>query len=397
MNTHVCLVSAQLIPNVLPVLRERPERVVLLVSADMRERGRILERIFRDRGLRVFVHDIPPYDLEGALSVCRGVLETYGADGAVTLNVTGGTKVAALAAYQQFFFDSRRIIYVDTEHDRILELGEHPGGAPLSENLLRVGEYLACCGKRMRPSAEERRGEDEAWRDRDVTARLCRLLLADPPMLRTLNGVMAEPGRSRPPYVVDFASYPALRTELFELLTRSGLARRGEGGALLVETEAVRAYLNGGWLEEHVFNTVRGLRVPGLDCRLNVHVEWRGGASVSREPTTNEHDVLFTHRNRLHVVSCKTSGLDRASALFPKGKEALYELDSLSRNVGGSHARALLVSAHRLRPEDLRRARELDIAVFKGTDLLTLKERLSSYLGLSSAPPRPPAPRPPRA
>lgn len=50
MNTHVCLVSDQLIPDVLPVLKEQPDRVVLLVSDDKREQGKILEKIFRDRG-----------------------------------------------------------------------------------------------------------------------------------------------------------------------------------------------------------------------------------------------------------------------------------------------------------------------------------------------------------
>ena len=100
----------------------------------------IAERIFRDRGLRVFVHDIPPYDLEGALSVCRGVLETYGADGAVTLNVTGGTKVAALAAYQQFFFDSRRIIYDDEEYEYETGTQNGPGIAGLAAAALWVAE-----------------------------------------------------------------------------------------------------------------------------------------------------------------------------------------------------------------------------------------------------------------
>ena len=380
MNTHVCLVSDQLVPNVLPALKERPDRVVLLVSDDKREQGKILEKIFRDRGMKTLVEKIPPYDMEAALEVCGRVVEQCGADGELTLNVTGGTKPAALAAYQQFFFASRRIIYMDTTNDRILELGDHPGRIPLTENLLKVGECLACHGKRIAPPRAERRDAETAWKERRDTERLCRLLLRKPEMLRALNAEAAKFDKTQPPFVLDWAASPELDDELAGLLESAGLAARERDGSMRVASEANRAYLNGGWLEEYVYNSIRGMALPGLDCRLNVHIEWRDPDAGTRPKTTNEHDVLFTHKNRLHMVSCKTSGLDRSSELFPKGKEAVYELDSLGRSMGGAFAQAMLVSAHRLRPEDRQRAKQLGITVFQGNDLLNLAGRLAKLL-----------------
>ena len=52
MSTHVCLVSAQLIPNVLPVLAERPRQAVLLITPQMENQGRLLEKFFRERGVQ---------------------------------------------------------------------------------------------------------------------------------------------------------------------------------------------------------------------------------------------------------------------------------------------------------------------------------------------------------
>ena len=37
-GTHVCLVSDQLIPNVLPVLKEKPQYAVLLATSQMEAR-----------------------------------------------------------------------------------------------------------------------------------------------------------------------------------------------------------------------------------------------------------------------------------------------------------------------------------------------------------------------
>ena len=42
MKTHVCLVSDQLIPNVLPVMREKPERVILLTTEKMQNKAALL-------------------------------------------------------------------------------------------------------------------------------------------------------------------------------------------------------------------------------------------------------------------------------------------------------------------------------------------------------------------
>ena len=126
MNTHVCLVSAQLIPNVLPVLAERPRQAVLLITPQMENQGRLLEKFFRERGVQTVSYPIPAYDFAGVLAVCKTVIQKFCTtdEPIITLNVTGGTKVAALAAYQQFYFASQRIIYRLPRRIRICLTGE---------------------------------------------------------------------------------------------------------------------------------------------------------------------------------------------------------------------------------------------------------------------------------
>ena len=53
MKTHVCLVSDQLIPNVLPVMREKPERVILLTTGKMQNKAALLRDFLQRRGANV--------------------------------------------------------------------------------------------------------------------------------------------------------------------------------------------------------------------------------------------------------------------------------------------------------------------------------------------------------
>ena len=80
MKMHVCLVSGQPVPNVLPVLLERPEKVALLVTPEMQEQAERLKNIFRARAIQISVYEIPAYDFAGALTACDAVVQQSQAD-----------------------------------------------------------------------------------------------------------------------------------------------------------------------------------------------------------------------------------------------------------------------------------------------------------------------------
>ena len=54
-DTHVCLVSAQATPNLIPALDEqwRPRRVVLATSSEMNSAADGLERVLKRRGIAI--------------------------------------------------------------------------------------------------------------------------------------------------------------------------------------------------------------------------------------------------------------------------------------------------------------------------------------------------------
>lgn len=406
MKTHVCLVSKELIPNVLPVLLGRPEliapsnlpewirqtdQIVLLTSPEMKQQAELLENFLQPRGFHCENVRIDAYDFASVLTACADVIAKYG-DDELILNVTGSTKVVAIAAYQQFSSAFKRIIYTDTANDRILVLGNQPDSIPLKNNLLDVGEYLACYGKRLIGVHTD---INEVEQRRALTENLCKLFVRHPYLLSHFNWLIPQEPEGQYPLTVDLGGKDGSE-QLIELLVAAGMATSPEAGQLRMETPDNHFYLHGGWLEEYVYNTVTSMRLDGLDCHLNVNIEWNDPRTSM--PTQNELDVLFTCKNRLHVISCKASNLGKIRNIPqthdgkgvsepPKGKETIYELDSLTKAIGGIFAQQMLVSAHRLRPVHYWRAQASKIEVVHGMEVLHLREKLEKLWKLKAARP----------
>ena len=412
---HVCLISKQTLPNLLPLLQERPGGAIFLVTEQMGAQTERLRRLAERNGIWVKEEKIPPYGIAEVGEVCSRLLESYGPE-RLTLNVTGGTKLGALAAFEAFYAESgTRIIYVNTDEDCLQTLWPQEGSQPLPD-LLTVADYLTAYGAEIRAgSGQEPAGM--AGRAR-ATAKLARLLTDDPELLQKLNG-KASPfvsDRQQPPkpylYLTpaDFPN-PDQAAVLFALLKDSGLASDGVDGGVNVnrknrETREEWFYLGGGWLEEFVYQEVAKIGVR--DLRINVKVGWGeagrvnnpGQRGASERPggsgrngnrqanqqrhsdrPENEFDILFTHRNRLHVISCKASNPDHETAAgTTRATEAIHELDSLATKAGGLYGQAMLVSARKLRDADLQRAKEQKIEVVHGRDLPQLGAALRQWL-----------------
>ena len=127
-DTHLCLVSAQATPNLLPLLDEawRPHRVVLACSAQMKDAAIALRAVIQTKGggMTVDLLDLPnAYDYAALSDAFLNYLAEH-ADEDIALNVTGGTKPMAVAAQEVFRSAGKPVFYVNVENDEVLVIGE---------------------------------------------------------------------------------------------------------------------------------------------------------------------------------------------------------------------------------------------------------------------------------
>lgn len=146
-KAHLCLVSTQPLPNLVPVCDpdQKPQKVVLLVSDHMLPQAEWLEQVLVGRKIESERwHIQSPYDVDHIRQRLGKLLDRPDMRG-VALNVTGGTKIMALAAFELFRERGLPIFYVQPHKDLLLPL--YPAAPPREiPDCLTLEEFLAAHG-----------------------------------------------------------------------------------------------------------------------------------------------------------------------------------------------------------------------------------------------------------
>jgi len=371
-STHLVLVSAQPIPNLSPILDEtlRPQKVVMLVSADMQERSQALENIYKPRGIsveRCLIDD--PWNPEHISLKVQEIIDPYPI-GSIALNATGGTKLMSIAAYEVFREYKQPIFYIHPEKDQLIWLSPKQAGVELADRI-KLKDYLMAYGAELVEIPDSfgvkpniRQLTDEILKDIDRYAG----------ELGTLNYLALK--ADNPQLSVEIQAGPLSNPNLWQLLdlfADAGLCTIN-GNSLNFIDENARFIANGGWLEQHTYGLCVNLKAAlGIqDVAKNI--------SITRQPAgptvvKNEIDIGLINNNRLHIIECKTKRYkDDTNA------DVLYKLDSLRDLMGGLQSRAMLVSFNMLDKPSRARAAELKIQLCCQSELQNLRQHLQQWL-----------------
>lgn len=376
-DIHVLLVSDQATPNITPLLDPalRPAEVALVTSPDKTRQAEWLEQALQDTGIRMARIPIADaWDLPGIADTLLDWLAGRG-DQTVALNVTGGTKLMSIAAYEVFRGDDRPVYYIHPEYDRLIWLA--PAGLPSQDlaDRIKLPRFLAAHGATVVEQGS-RWGVPEPLRR--LTEDLVLNIGSLAPTLGRLNHLAhtAEQTLLSQPIAPEALRHPGFRA-LQRKFSDASLLQERDDGRLAFPDEASRFFVNGGWLEDHVYglclNLKKELRIQDIGRGLKVERKTQAGA------VRNEIDLALLKDNRLHIVECKT-GTFAESQGGDKGAETLYKLDTLTELLGGLKAKAMLVSYKPLRPADLQRATDLRIEVCQANDLRQLPELLKRWI-----------------
>lgn len=395
-SIHFCLAHDPVVANVTPVLDSRfcPKEVVILVCPERQEQAGWLENVLNTLGVKVkhcVISDA--WDVTHIRTCVKEHLATRSDNEEIALNVTGGTKPMTVAAYEAFRDAGKPIFYVHPERDHLVWM--YPHCIP-SEDLfdrIKLPEFLMVHGAELVGSVNRNPIEGQ-WRA--LTAELIREIEKYAAPLSALNRLASQAERrlrvkfdeyeyKKDKYPTDLLS--RIR-QLIDLFSRHKLFRL-EHGELFFTSEKTRFYVNGGWLEEHVFGLLHRIK-PDLDAiqktkqEENVIQDFARNLTIVKknhgEPVKNELDVALLADNKLHIIECKTKRFD-FSGIDSPGAETLYKLDTLRDHIGGLQANAMLVSYQPLQKEHLWRANDLGIEVCTGKEIQNLEQKLKNWIG----------------
>lgn len=400
------LISEQTMPNILPVLRLRPTKLVHLVTRRTAVRSACIVEAAREAGqepdLEIVHLSSMPAMAETFNAVREAIRETRGAGIDPVVNFTGGTKLMSIGAYAAALHRDHAAssLYVDTDDQRFVDGGTGEGLARLLEgdftftplydrltvNLIAVanGRESVTAGRNWRPLAPlARHLLDHPTEEQSAHDAVC-----------GKDGILDQGKAPRSPEdwlaAVDREFH--LPAEVARLAAEAGLVRHfGAGACRLPEgsrqemealcaartrheqipdydrrrvaaTEGIQHSLNfltGAWWEVIVADAVDRC---GLfrDLHWSASVGERFGASL-------EEDLLAVDGVQIALFSCKRGG--EKSRLLPH----LEELQARARSIGGQFTRRFLAvyrrPSRRVWDSIVSRARQLGTTVLSADDL----------------------------
>jgi hypothetical protein len=316
---HLLLVSNQPTPNITPVIdpEMKPKEVILLISPDMKERAQWLTEVLRPSGVKVSQRAIEnAWDIEQVREEVLNLVAEY--DGReVALNVTGGTKPMAIAAYEVFRAADLPIFYVHPELDRVIWM--HPADRPNRDlaTRLKLDAFLKAHGVQME-RREAAFGVTES--QRRVTDGLIRGLPGYGQALATLNwaAARAQSTLESPDISQSIWNSPDF-TNVFGWFENEGMTQR-RGNRIVFADDASRFFANGGWLEQHVFAMAQKLkaenaRVQDIGRGLDVTRQMLNGQIRTKQPPAKAGGFV------LRTESPDTRRLNDASNRVPFGND----------------------------------------------------------------------------
>lgn len=380
---HICLISAHLPANLIPVLSERPACVHLVVSDDMKAMGQRFRKLLADHAIVCELHEgVPGTGLTELREYAENLvlqLTDQAPEARLVLNATGGTKLMALAFVEAFRQTDAEIVYTDTGRDRLESLTDRQQPVRELAHVLTVPVYLAAYGLTLRSAASD----DDEWRaGAERRKALSKWLGQHAAELGDFLGVLnhraqlALTGNGKtlasPEQRLDGLPHGRWREALGQFAEAGLLAWSGAERIVFPDADAAR-YCGGHWLEEYVWHLAGDERPD--DVRAGVVGTWEGDR---HQPSRNEFDLLAVHANRMLVIECKTVRFGRD---LDSDTDLLYKLDSLGRNAGGLFGKVMLVSARSLSQTARERARTNHVSVIEAAGLKHLRQSIRDWMG----------------
>ncbi len=363
-NYLISLVSEQTMPNVL-FIKEKPlADKYYFISTERMEKLHKTEHIIKSCGLKRSHETIivPHDDLEKIESGFRRIkLEE---NDHVILNITGGTKIMMLAAFQYFSKRNAEIHYLTLGNNLVNKIFPYPLKKGQINYRVNLYEYFEANGIYSESSNSLHRPEDDTTDFLLKHFKKYRHLIKYLQQLRNENSIKKALKKG----LLSFSSPKVLNwfannaDETVKKETERFLAEAGFDTKNISKKDL--DYLTGGWFEEYVYSLIRKmLNLQENEIALNT--------IIKKNTVENELDVVFIKENALHVIECKT-GLKT-----PYGNiiaETIYKQSALRNNFGLDVQSYLFTMEEIKDVRHRKRAEEMKIRLVDGITIYNLEE-----------------------
>lgn len=384
-DIHVCLISAQAAPNLLPILDKdfKPKESIFLVSKKMKEKAAILANTFKSQNIKVNIVELLDEFNFGKMEEQIIDLVSQYEESNIALNVTGGTKLMSIAAQNAFNLIQKPIFYIDTDENRIVFLSKNENKEWLQDLPLnaqnKIDLYLSAYGAKVMNSSNPDIRKD--W----LSA--IEILIKNYENNREIVPLLNKHATisQNNAYKSSFSKDNPKTTKIHDLLVHLDYLNivDYDNTTINFKNKEIKEFLNGGWLEYYVYNITKDIsHIQDILCNAAVanfkYRQDKNEYSTENKGNKNEFDIVFLAKNKLHIIECKTQLMDKNAGV--KAEDILYKLETL-KDYGGLMTKKCLISYFDV-PEAIKnRANYLNIEIIQAKDIQRLKEKIQHWIG----------------
>lgn len=379
---YLCLISGQPMPNLLPLLdkslcpSKEKVKVTLVVSQGMKKRAEYFELVIKNKYQQniticpnIEIDNETLHSFKKLMDVFIQWLENSKEDD-LYLNVTGGTKLMAIAAQEAFRMADLPVFYVEVETNKVIWIDQEKAEIQLDRSpdvktVIEVNGFSIL--NSINVSDRELSSNQRKWNN------FAQLIAEDikrwAPLLRILNAIAAEAERDNERdanlYVKRY-KIPANWDILIGELENAGLVCKGKG--IYFFNVAARDFVKGGWLEWYVFDLLKKkFDFKKEQMQMNMEIESRSPLSSNR--TKNELDIVLFTKQTLYIIECKARNMKRRENGDTIADAAMYKVAQLAK-LQGLKSKGIVISPSKIRDEDKKRAVLYDVEVFDNLETL---------------------------
>lgn len=383
-DIHVCLISGQAAPSLLPILDDgfKPKSAIFFVSKKMKNNAESLEKVFKEKGVKVIskqIHDETNFVEMEDLFI--DTVSEYEAEN-IALNVTGGTKLMAIAAQNSFAMAGKPIFYIDSDKNQILFITRDSNKNLIQNKNLScqvdIKTYLNAYGMTFKQDSKP--CNPELIAEIDCFIKQYDEYQKNIPLLNlyaanSQHNVFKIKLEDKDKKINSFHS-------LLEELHYKDIIDFVDN-QIDFRNRKQKDFLNGIWLEEYTYQQIKDIKqIQDIALSLEVgntsYNQNKNQYDSQNQGNQNEFDIAFMAKNKLHIIECKTQKLDKGNGI--KAEDILYKLETL-KDYGGLMTKKCLVSYFEVPESVLNRAKELRIEIIQGKDLQRLKSKIQDWIG----------------
>ncbi|MCW7552283.1 DUF1887 family CARF protein [Endozoicomonas gorgoniicola] len=398
----VCIATQQNAANILPVMTVRPDVVVVAVSGEMKARGDALKQWLQKHGDYrpehiVLKQDLPSHGVNRITDYALNLLidlKDQWSDYRLILNATGGNKLMTLAFVDVFRQEGvEQILYADTDHDvlEVVEPAKTPS-IPISSTFTIAGYLDAQDRIARQPDSDKEPWCDKANERKALTKWLVEHiqdLMQEqgggilPQLNKAAANALDKNGGLKPNehlQTLNYVGYHGKR--ILKKLKEEGIFEWSEERpeTLYFSNAEAARYIKGRWLEEYVWHIARDSDAEHVAAGLDIH-----DGKHRKDDVRNELDLVIVHNNRLLLVECKTSQMQKDKQ---KDADIIHKLDSIGSHAGGLFCERMLVSAAPMDYENQKgrkikvvsRAKSYDIDVLQYNEIKQFRDIINHWV-----------------